>query len=355
VARDPAKALEVLGQPRGSPGGLLKKLPLNQVATAGSDRRILPDCQVTIVSLNRLKEAAVGIYDSARTRIAPVFGRLQCLDPSGRLWLQGLLELGNSRKLATPRGGTAALRVAKWWPRQARLAAPPGLLRWLLENAEKPRTAAAWGRHPEVKENRRRVVDRDAATVTEALKRLDERRGSGRAWYVLEGPTQPDVYLDTEEAVIVIEGKRSEPGPTTSTAWMPVRHQMLRQLDAAWEVRQGRRIYGLFIVEADERTGSLVPPVWREVADMTISEEVLRGSLPHRTPEERSEIASALLGVTTWQAVCEEFQIPLQVLIEEVFDDRPEPRATRRRSGGTQQPSLPDELESAGVSRTTGE
>src|SRR5712691_1040264 len=275
---------------------------------------------------------AVGIYDSARTRIAPVFGRLQCLDPSGRLWVQGLLELGNTRKLPRPQAGTAGLRVAKWWPRQARLAAPPGLLRWLLENAENPRTTAAWGRHPEVKENRRRVVDRDAATVAEALKRLEQRRRSGRAWYVLEGPSQPDVYLDTEEVVVVIEGKRSEPGPTTSTAWMPVRHQMLRQLDAAWEVRQGRRIYGLFIVEGEEGTGSVVPFVWRQVADLTISEEVLRGSLPHRTPEERSEIASALLGVTTWQAVCDEFQIPADVLIPEVFDDRPAPGTTRRRS-----------------------
>jgi hypothetical protein len=298
----------------------------------------------------------VGIYDSARTRIAPVFGRLQCLDPSGRLWLQGLLELGNTRKLPRPQAGTAGLRVARWWPRQVRLAAPPGLLRWLLENAEKPRHAAAWGRHPEVKENRRRVVDRDAATVAEALRRLEERRRSGRAWYVLERPTLPDVYLDTEEVVVVIEGKRSEPGPTTSTAWMPVRHQMLRQLDSAWEVRQGRRIYGLFVVEGDEGSGSVAPSVWRQVADLTISEEVLRGSLPHRTPEERSEIANSLLGVTTWQAVCEEFQIPSQVLIPEVFDDRPEPRTTRRQSGSTPQPSsLPPELEPAGLSRTTGE
>jgi hypothetical protein len=221
---------------------------------------------------------------------------------------------------------------------------------------EKPRTAEAWGRHPEVKENRRRVVDRDAATLTEALKRLDERRRSGRAWYVLEAPTQPDVYLDTEEAVIVIEGKRSEPGPTTSTAWMPVRHQMLRQLDAAWEVRQGRRIYGMFIVEAEEASRSVTPSVWREVADMTISEEVLRGSLPHRTPEERSEIAAALLGVTTWQAVCDEFQIPSEVLIPEVFDDRPEPRAGRRQSGSVEQvSSSTPELEAAGSSQTAGE
>ena len=296
----------------------------------------------------------MGIHDSSRTRIAPVFGRLQCLDPSGRLWLQGLLELANTRKLPRPDAGASRLRVAKWWPREARLAAPPGLLRWLLENADEPRDAAAWGRRPEVMANRRRVVDRDADTLAEALRSLQGRRSSPRAWYVLEGPSQPDVYLDSAAAVIVVEGKRTETAPTTSTAWMRVRHQMLRHLEAAWEHRQGRRIYGLYIVEAETGTSSTEPPyTWHEAVESTISGEVLRASLPHRTPDERSQIASALLGVTTWQAVCDEFQIPREVLIPEVLDDRPAPKTTRRKSGRSLRPTpLPDDLDQAEASQT---
>ena len=296
----------------------------------------------------------MGIHDSSRTRVAPVFGRLQCLDPSGRLWLQGLLELANTRKLPRPEADASRLRVAKWWPREARLAAPPGLLRWLLENAEEPRDAAAWGRRPEVMANRRRVVDRDADTLAVALRSLQERRSSPRAWYVLEGPSQPDVYLDSADAVIVVEGKRTETAPTTSTAWMRVRHQMLRHLDAAWEHRQGRRIYGLYIVEAESGASSTEPPsTWHEAVQSTISEEVLRGSLPHRTSDERSQIANALLGVTTWQAVCDEFQIPREVLIPEVLDDRPAPKATRRDSGRSLRPAaLSDDLDQAEASQT---
>ena len=135
----------------------------------------------------------MGIFDSSRTRVAPVFGRLQCLDPSGRLWLQGLLELANTRKLPRPDAGRSRLRLAKWWPKEARLAAPPGLLRWLLENVEEPRDAEAWGRQPEVMANRRRVVDRDPDTLAGGLRSLQGRRPSPRAWYVLEGPSQPDV------------------------------------------------------------------------------------------------------------------------------------------------------------------
>lgn len=291
----------------------------------------------------------MGIFDSSRTRVAPVFGRLQCLDPSGKLWLQGLLELANTRKLPRPAAGRARLRLAKWWPREARLAAPPGLLRWLLENVEEPRDAEAWGRQPEVMANRRRVVDRDPDTLAGGLRSLQARRPSPRAWYVLEGPSQPDVYLDSAEVVIVVEGKRTETAPTTSTAWMRVRHQMLRHLDSVWDHLEGRRLYGLYIVEGESGTGSIQPPsTWHEAVESTISHEVLRGSLPHRTPDERSQIAAALLGVTTWQAICDEFQIPRDVLIPEVFDDTPAPKSTRRKSGKSRPPApVPGDLEQA--------
>jgi hypothetical protein len=124
---------------------------------------------------------------------------------------------------------------------------------------------------------------------------------------------------------------------------------MLRHLDAAWELRQGRRIYGLYIVEAEPGTTSVdAPSAWKEAVELTISDEVLKASLPHRSPDERSQIASALLGVTTWQAVCDDFQIPRDVLIAEVLDDRPAPAATRRKSGKSLQPApLPDDLDQA--------
>jgi hypothetical protein len=128
---------------------------------------------------------------------------------------------------------------------------------------------------------------------------------------------------------------------------------MLRHLDAAWEHRQGRRIYGLYIVEAESGTSSTEPPsTWHQAVESTISDEVLRASLPHRTSDERSQIASALLGVTTWQAVCDEFQIPREVLIPEVLDDSPA-KATRRKSGRSLGPApLPDDLDQAEASQT---
>jgi hypothetical protein len=164
---------------------------------------------------------------------------------------------------------------------------------------------------------------------------------------VLEGPSQPDVYLASDDAVIVVEGKRTETAPATSTDWMRVRHQMLRHLDGAWEHRQGREVYGFYIVEAEQGTSSVeASAAWQEAVELTVSQQVLNGSLPHRSSDERSQIASALLGITTWQALCDEFQLPREVLIPEVLDDRPPPAATRRKSGRT--PGPPSQLDDLG-------
>jgi hypothetical protein len=90
---------------------------------------------------------------------------------------------------------------------------------------------------------------------------------------------------------------------------------MLRNLDAAWEIRGGRSVVGFFIV--DERGGAPVS-AWNQFVSETVVPDVLEASLPHRSEAERDAIARAFLGVTTWQAVCREFDIPFGELPHEL-------------------------------------
>jgi hypothetical protein len=125
---------------------------------------------------------------------------------------------------------------------------------------------------------------------------------------VLEGPSYPDVYLETERTIVVVEGKRTEREPTTSTTWMAQRHQMLRHIDAAWDGRGAKDIYGLLIVEgADD--GTVAEP-WRSYPATLRGNAVLAASLPHRRDDERAAMARAFLGVTTWRRVCDRFGLP---------------------------------------------
>jgi hypothetical protein len=115
------------------------------------------------------------------------------------------------------------------------------------------------------------------------------------------------VYIATPDLIVVIEGKRTESGPTTSTMWMSPRLQMLRHMDSALEAAGGRTVLGLFAVEG-AADGS-VPTDWQQHAKDTISPEALASSLPHRTEADCETIARGFLGVTTWQAICREFGI----------------------------------------------
>ncbi len=208
-----------------------------------------------------------------------------------------------------------------WHPTEKRLPAPKSLLRYLVERPDLLARSGLAGSSDIARKKRELLLAGDVATREEALAAL-EGYAEGKQWYVFEGATSVDAYLETKGLVILIEGKRTESGPTTSTTWMAVRHQILRNLDAARDAIDKPAV-GLFIVQGREPDPNNVPPEWKEFARETVSASVLEASLPHRTPEERDEISRAFLGVTTWQRVCVTLEIPPSVLLDEVATSEP--------------------------------
>ena len=75
---------------------------------------------------------------------------------------------------------------------------------------------------------------------------------------------------------------------------------MLRNIDAAWDGANGRRVFGFFIVK--ELTDE-----WLRAVNETVSERALAESLPHRLDDVKEQIADSFLGVTTWERVCDAF------------------------------------------------
>ena len=259
----------------------------------------------------------MGKYDSSLTRVVPVFDELMRQDPTGEAWIHRLLSLPqHGARMLTDR---RELRLRNspqgvsygWGQHEVALQPPLSLLTWLVRNADKMDIDRLRGSRSTI-EKRRALLHRDPIVMSEALELLN-RRSRGRGWHILEGPSYPDAFLDTDEAVIVIEGKRTERGPTIGTTFMSGRHQMLRHMDCAWEIREQREVYGFFIVE-----GPKVSADWATFASETVSKGALSSSLPHRTVEDRALIKRGFLGVTTWQEVCDAVGLDRSVLIQEV-------------------------------------
>ena len=252
----------------------------------------------------------MGQHDSSLTRVAPVFDQLLRMDRAGASWLARLLRLGHRADLsALPADlGTLQADGPGAWGRNERALPPPlSLLGWLVQNVTEEAVKAS-GDRGETLVKRTKLARRDSETTAEALERL--RAGErGRRWFVFEGHSYPDAVLETDKALVVVEGKRTERTTTTKTKWMSSRSQLLRHMDAAWEIADGRVVLGLLLVEGADPQPSEVPEKWRAASERDCVAESLRASLPHRSPEVRTEIARGLLGVATWQRVCETFEL----------------------------------------------
>lgn len=155
------------------------------------------------------------LFDSSLTRVAPVFDALRA---SGRPdWVAELLELTGSGGAEAPwRGLDLTVLEGRWGASEVSLHPPLSLLSWLIRNlktAGMPRPSGT----ADSDVRRAKLWDADPTTVAEALHLLRTPRTS-KAWHLLEGPTRPDAYIVTPDALIVIEGKRTEAGATTTTS-----------------------------------------------------------------------------------------------------------------------------------------
>lgn len=140
-------------------------------------------------------------------------------------------------------------------------------------------------------------------TLQEIFGAIDD----GEAWAILEGASQPDLFIESDRAILVVEGKLTEPHLTSSTSYLQSRNQMLRHIQGAIEYnrrkRQNKRIVAFYIVPESFTQID-------EIGDRTRFDEVLKKeSLPITDPAYAKEIASCYFGCTTWEAIQMEFGV----------------------------------------------
>jgi hypothetical protein len=217
-----------------------------------------------------------GKFDSSKTRVRPVFDEL------GREEEIGCRSCSRCCADAQICSCDLTLTEGYWEPHEKSLSPPVSLLSWFIRNL---RTLGPIASDSLI---RRRLATGDPEIIERALHLL-RTEGATRGWHILEGPTHPDVFLVARDALVVVEGKRTEPNATVDTAWLKGRHQIWRHIDAAWEIRGHRAVYGFFIVESGPQSDD-VPRSWLEAGHACLDPVNLLASFPHRSAAEVSAI-----------------------------------------------------------------
>lgn len=256
-----------------------------------------------------------GLYDSSLTRVQPFFKRAFALETN---WLSALLA-------AAPRGrqalgdivdapgqvlptlvgphpkGKAAHACFEYEVLPAR-----AFLRWCVQHPDKLTWPAGEQYGEETTRRRRALLYGDPPgreqTQREALRLIEELPPSTSAWWRFEGSSWIDCLIATDRLVITVEGKRKE-GLSAATDWYPRRSQLVRNLEAAQQLSNGRRYATLLLSEEPVRGGDP-----NEVAGS------LDDAAPHLCEEERADLQEAYLGNLTWDWACEAIGIPFSAL-----------------------------------------
>jgi len=119
----------------------------------------------------------------------------------------------------------------------------------------------------------------------EALALIEQRPPSATGWWRFEGSSLIDCVIATDRLVITVEGKRNEP-TSPATDWYPQRSQLVRNLEAASQLADGRAWGTLLLTE-------------EALANVTTSSTLTSASSPGSKAATRSASPSHELSATT--------------------------------------------------------
>lgn len=184
-------------------------------------------------------------------------------------------------------------------------AAPKRLLAWYIDHPDRlvwPSGAEANVSAEAVRLRRVLIDDNPPGARSRAQERAHDlmTRSSGLtpAWWRFEELTTLDCVLITERLVVTIQAERSG-GQPPATRWYPQRPQLVRNLEAARHLADGKRFASIVLSQ-------------RLLPDET--DEHLEGVLPEAAPHldelERRELHDAYLGNLTWDEACDAVGVP---------------------------------------------
>ncbi len=239
----------------------------------------------------------MGIYDSSRYRVVPLVGAIQKNQRNFDAFLRQIHTEKSVPHLICPDDDGAYFCGAREKSLKPTKEHLKKLVRYIATkdfgkiSEVSGKRADLYGKNGEMK---RRQAEAEAIRRIDGI--YDNAPTLPKAWYIFEGATNPDIYIEGDDFVIVCEGKWTESHITTKTTHLNAtdeqRNQMVRHIQGALN-STNKRVYAFYIVDGNcDYTDDLKEDAFRNQLD---KETVAL------TEDEKERILSAFYGYTTWQ------------------------------------------------------
>lgn len=168
------------------------------------------------------------------------------------------------------------------------------LLEWLVNNTDKLTQLENYGSNSQItKKNRRLLFNGSEEKKQEALKLIKDNPKKTKEWYIFEGYSKPDIYIETTNSIYIGEAKRTEPHLTTSTQWLDPRDQLIRHADSV--IDRPKSLYYFFIF-AESKINDYELKQYEAL-------DYYKKNLPHRNKNEFQKFKDSYCGYTTWEKI----------------------------------------------------
>ena len=121
-------------------------------------------------------------------------------------------------------------------------------------------------------------------------------------WNKFERPSYPDLFVENENNILIIEGKRTEKDITKKTTYLEHRSQMIRHIENALSYCHCKKqVIAFYIIEENCHYKNLCT---KSYLKKSFAEETIK-----KDTKLRNEICNCFYGYTTWQEIAKVLNI----------------------------------------------
>lgn len=242
----------------------------------------------------------MGKRNSSLTRVKPLFDFINSdIDKLNRF-----LELFEKTNKRVKQNFLIEIRYGQ---NEKKIPPPKSILIWMLQNLNTLNKVKNYGVKnidSETYKKRSELFSGNIKLIDEAINAIKTKtKIPDKGWYIFEGNTFPDIFIETSDSIFIGEAKRTENDITTKTIWLNQRDQLVRHIDSLLD--QPKPIYSFYILEKEE----YLKGTYIKRMELYSKKYYFKENLKHRDDKTIERAFNSFIGFIFWENIADCFEI----------------------------------------------